>query len=588
MRSWLSRSLKHKLSVMLLFSILVPVISLGFFSYHIASRLSEEQATMSGMNTLRQLSTQLELMVTDVESMSLSLIGDEEIQRYLQRSGYDARQRTSIINFLTNFVFFKKHIANITIITNNGKPSISYPEIFETEFEGIEGYDSDGYNETKWWSPPLENKTSAGTQRVMISARPIRSTKGFETVGTMQIGLDVDYISNNVRQAEMEGEGYVLLLNEDGRVISGPTDAWLNRPIADAFPEMAPMNGSSGSFNHGQGDEKSTILYYRMPQVNWTLVGVIPFKEYRSQNRYVLALTSLAVGIAMVMIIALVLFLIQRVTRPLSLLTKYLKNVSPEEPLPKLPTRTTDEVGQLIVNYNKLSHKIQMLTHQVKQNESLKKKADFIALQAQINPHFLYNTLSSVHWLALMSKDAKIAKMVGALNQFLRFSLNKGKEFYTVQQEISHAENYVDIQSIRFPDKFDFRVYVDEDIKTNKMLKLILQPLIENAMIHGIQKKEGKGTITVYAEGRHRQMTFTVKDDGVGIDEQKLNDLRIQIRESEHAQNALLGSDGYGLRNVHRRLTLHYGSSAGLIIESKKGEGTSVSFTIPIMKDEQE
>ncbi|MGV2806466.1 sensor histidine kinase, partial [Clostridium perfringens] len=136
------------------------------------------------------------------------------------------------------------------------------------------------------------------------------------------------------------------------------------------------------------------------------------------------------------------------------------------------------------------------LTDEVKLNESLKKEADMHALQVQINPHFLYNTLSSIHWLALMNQDVKIAEMVGSLSDFLRFSLNNGQEYCTIQQEIMHVRHYVNIQTIRYPEKFKFEVHVEEELYQHTMLKLLLQPLVENSMLHGILSRDGMGTIT--------------------------------------------------------------------------------------------
>jgi two-component system sensor histidine kinase YesM len=204
------------------------------------------------------------------------------------------------------------------------------------------------------------------------------------------------------------------------------------------------------------------------------------------------------------------------------------------------------------------------------------------ALQAQINPHFLYNTLSSIHWIALLTEENRIAEMVGALSDFLRFSLNKGKEYCTVSQELAHIRNYVQVQAIRFPDEFEVDFTIDERLNETYMLKLLLQPLVENAMIHGIQKKEAKGIISIYAEQKGSLMSFKVMDDGIGMSEDQLK----TVRESLNPQKGLPASDAsYGMRNVHERLQLHYGPESGLIIESRLYAGTCVSFSIPILED---
>jgi two-component system sensor histidine kinase YesM len=326
-----------------------------------------------------------------------------------------------------------------------------------------------------------------------------------------------------------------------------------------------------------------------MPNVDWRLVGIIPAKAYRAQNQYFLTLTAIAVSISMLFVIAFVLVLIQKVTKPLSALTKFLRNSSPDEPLPTLPVTSIDEVGQLIISYNRMSSRIINLTDEVKHNEALKKEADMSALQAQINPHFLYNTLSSVHWMALMKGEERIADMVGSLSDFLRFSLNKGQEYCAISQEILHVDHYVKIQSIRYPDKFDYEADIPAELLDLRMLKLLLQPLIENAMLHGILKREGKGSIIVKAVSAGERITFIVQDDGVGMSRERLELLKEKISANlgiDPLENNDSAGSSYGLRNVHNRLQLHYGHEAGLRIESAEGSGTKVSFTIIPLQSE--
>jgi len=186
--------------------------------------------------------------------------------------------------------------------------------------------------------------------------------------------------------------------------------------------------------------------------------------------------------------------------------------------------------------------------------------------------------------MALITEEKRIADMVGALGDFLQFSLNKGNEFCPLHQEISHIENYTKIQSIRFPDKFEIDFYVDSELQDKYMLKLLLQPLLENSMIHGIQKKVGKGTIAVYAENRDNRIWFQVLDDGIGMTEERL----LTVRNSLDEKSDDVRNENYGLRNVNERLRLHYGMDATLNIDSKANSGTQITFSIPIMEGPHE
>jgi two-component system sensor histidine kinase YesM len=281
----------------------------------------------------------------------------------------------------------------------------------------------------------------------------------------------------------------------------------------------------------------------------------------------------------------LTIFVIRKVTTPLGSLTRLLTKINPDEPLPHYPVYTSDEIGRLAGSYNLLSTHIEALKKQLIHNETRKKEADMRALQAQINPHFLYNTLSSIHWIALLNEENRIAEMVGALSDFLRFSLNKGKEYCKVSQELAHIRNYVQVQSIRFPDEFTVDYVVDARLSDSFMLKLLLQPLVENAMIHGIQMKEEPGVISIYVELKGNSMYVKVMDDGIGMTEERLR----EVTESLYPAEETIANDAsYGLRNVHERLQLHYGLDSGIKIEIRLNEGTCVSFSIPVLEDNHE
>lgn len=590
MKKWLGKSLKHKLSLLIIIATMVPLLFLGLFSYNMAGGITEEKAKISGMNTLRQLEAYLVTMVKDVENMSLFLIGHSGVQSYLKSPERDSNytQQTSIIFFLTNLAFSKEYIANIIIEPLGAKQPISHKSLIRSEFTDITEEIPDYYKwHPKWWSNVHRQWTSDGVRQVVTLARPIRSTDKYKPIGKVQINVDQAVIAYQVTQAALEKSGFVLLLDEHDRIIAGPPDMESNRPLSDFYPGMKLMEGPSGTLNYGEGTAKKTVLYKSVSDVNWKLVGIIPAAEYRSQNQYVLTLMAVAVTVAILLVVILVVFLIQKITKPLSTLTKFLKNSSPEEPLPAIPVTTIDEVGQLVISYNRLSSRIVKLTEEVKLSESLKKEADMQALQVQINPHFLYNTLSSIQWLALMNKDSKIADMVGSLSDFLRFSLNNGQEYCAVRQEMEHVRNYVNIQSIRYPDKLIFHVYMDDQVRDLTMLKLLLQPLVENAMLHGILKREGPGTITIHASCDEHGIHLMVEDDGIGMSEERLLWLRAQLEEHPvHVHEKERSSQGsYGLRNVNNRLRLHYGREAVLRIESTEGRGTVVMFTIPIGED---
>ncbi|NOU92273.1 HAMP domain-containing protein [Paenibacillus sp. LMG 31456] len=589
MSLWFTKSLKSKLSLLLLVAVIFPLLTTGVISYRIASNLTEEKEKLSGMNTLKQISDKLDFIVRDVENMSVFIIGQKDIQSYLDNERVDISLYSQNVAFLMNLASSKKYISNITITSDSGYPALSNTTVLKSGLPELLKSNTKAYeSNSKWWTSLYENQTTDdGLRRVVSLVRPIRNMNYFQRTGNLSISIDEAEVRRILRDAGWEEKGSIWLVDQDNRILSSQTSEGLGLQLSEMLPNLSELEGTGGAMNYATERESNTVLYHTLPSLNWTLIGVIPTKVYTAQNKYVLALTAYAIGIAALLAMALVLYFITWVTRPLTEMARKLKDINPDEPIPTMEVKSKDEVGLLLHSYNMLSNRIQRLKVQLQQNEAMKKEVDIQALQAQINPHFLYNTLSSIHWMALMNKDKQIAEMVGALSDFLRFSLNNGEEFCSVQQEVAHAQNYIRIMSKRFQDKFDSEFYIDSDLQGRMMLKLLLQPLIENSIMHGLQKKNGKGFVYVHGERYSDSMTFIVEDTGIGIEREKLLNIRHQlsgISEME-GNNPQKMKSGYGLRNVHRRLLLHYGSENGLHIESESGGGTRISFTIPILEE---
>ncbi|MGG1520057.1 histidine kinase [Paenibacillus oryzisoli] len=596
MRRWFTKSLNRKLSLLILFAVILPLVSLGFVSYGIATSVTEDKAKSAGLTTLRQISDKLNFVIQDVENMSMFLIGQKDIQNYLSSEEGDVNSYSLIVGTLWNLSSSKKYIANITIAPRNNNPMLSTTTITKSGLTPlIQQYDKAIQSAPKWWSPLYEIQTTDGPKKVISLVRPIRDFSTFKTLGTLSFSLDQKELASYLTTAGWETSGFVVMLDSENQIIAGGDPSWQMRDIADVFPGMNPFSSASGVSNVLQGLTPYTVLYNTLPGIGWKLVGLIPTEIYQKQNRFVLNVTAVTVVIALLIAMGLVLYFLRWVTNPLMKLTKSLKDLNPDEATPTIEVKSTDEIGLLVHSYNKLSERIGRLKEQVQLNEAMKKEADILALQAQINPHFLYNTLSSIHWIALMNQDRQIAEMVGALSDFLRFSLNKGEEFCLVQQEVAHAQNYAYIQAIRFPDQFEIEFFFDPELLQLPMLKLLLQPLIENSMIHGIQKKKAKGHIYVHGELRESEMKFVVEDTGIGMDELKLREIQAVLTAASQELGLRNAADreavrtvtSYGLVNVHRRLLLHYGQQSGLTVDSTQGAGTRIAFTIPYERGEQ-
>lgn len=583
MRKWLGYSLRRKLSLLMLLFALIPMLLLGLFAYSISAHLTEKNVMQSGIDTLRQMRGNLTSMIEDVEGMSIYMIGQRDIQQYLYLEDIDDRLGADIIGDLGNLAASKSYISHITIYAVRSGTMLSSSSIYNMDFRSPIDVSE---VKDKAWAGLFTIEDYAGKRDVITFIRPLRSIHDYEVLGWLSISLDERQVSRDWANLQLGGgAGEVALVDEEGSVLAATNkeELFLNWDVL--YPGVRERFGTAEDYGetvYHQAQEEGgdlSLLYYREPIHGWTLIASLPSSWASSQSSYILHLTAAAVVLVVVLSGALTLFVLSRVTKPLQLLSRLLSMVNPERPLPVFPTNTNDEIARLGQSYNLLGEHIEQLKKQLILNETRKKEADMQALQAQINPHFLYNTLSSVRWMALMNRDKAIAQMVGALSDFLRFSLNNGRDFCPVHQELAHIRNYEQVQSIRYPDKFTLDLVVEAVLQDRYMLKLLLQPLVENAMIHGILKREGKGTITVIVEELGNLMAFTVMDDGVGMSEERLHALSSQLQS---------GGAGYGLRNVNERLLLHYGPESQLQITSKPGAGTRIRFSIPARGDMHE
>ncbi len=236
------------------------------------------------------------------------------------------------------------------------------------------------------------------------------------------------------------------------------------------------------------------------------------------------------------------------------------------------------ELDNLTLNLNSMAEKIrELIDENIKEQQNFQ-KAQMKALQAQITPHFLYNTFDTIIWLAESNRADEVIEITRAFSNFFRISLSKGHEWITVEQEIEHIKSYLTIQKIRYRDILDFSISCEEEVKEYSVLKLILQPLVENAIYHGIKNKRGRGILEVIVKKNNNRLHFSVQDNGIGMTDEKLKDIYNELGAMSDAENL---KTVYGLYSVQKRLELYYNENIELLIESEYNKGTVVSFSVP-------
>lgn len=320
-------------------------------------------------------------------------------------------------------------------------------------------------------------------------------------------------------------------------------------------------------------DEISQYTYYEIQ-------GIQKSKDdYQKFYTWMLRFCLIAL-VGVVVAVGIMSYLIPlSITRPFKKLSQVTDEIAKGNLSVRANVNTGVEATALSNSMNTMIDKINELLEQVTTEQIRLRKAEFELLQAQINPHFLYNTLDAIIWLAEAGEQKRVVGMVRNLSDFFRTSLNQGKDINSIKEEMLHVKSYLEIQHVRYQDILSYDIEVPEALYIYSIPKITIQPLVENALYHGIKNKRGMGHISIRGEAGEKDFTITVTDDGIGIDETRLRQVQSGIQNK-----VLTGKDFYGLYNVCERIRLNFGEEYGIFIESVYGEGTSVRVILPYVE----
>ena len=305
--------------------------------------------------------------------------------------------------------------------------------------------------------------------------------------------------------------------------------------------------------------------------------------DLNNQIQSFIVIIGLIVLILLILTVTMAFFITSGILQPINILYDAMQKISAGNLSARADVNSQDEIEILAKGFNDMAENMQQLISKIKEDEQKMRKADLRLLQEQINPHFLYNTLDTIVWLIEGNKNDEAVNMVVTLSDFFRLVLSKGREFISVKEEKQHISSYLEIQEVRYRDILEYDFQIDPMLYDYQILKLTLQPLVENALYHGIKYKRARGHIHVSGRKEGELLILTVSDDGVGMDEKELMQLRREIeRPCSETEK------GFGLANVNERIHMYFGMEYGMVIESVKGGGTTVTLTIPAIKAPEE
>jgi len=318
-------------------------------------------------------------------------------------------------------------------------------------------------------------------------------------------------------------------------------------------------------------------IYYEIDEIQTI------HEEYQSFYMKLITISILIFFVILVVMIFLSYYIPLSITRPIRRLSQVTDQVSRGNLEVRSDVEAGAEVGMLSDSLNAMIDKINELLDQVKKEQVSLRKAEFQILQSQINPHFLYNTLDAIVWLAESGEQKKVVNMVGSLSDFFRTSLNQGKDIISIKEELQHVRSYLEIQQVRYQDILQYEIDVDEELFHNQIPKITIQPLVENALYHGIKNRRGMGNIRITAEKEKSFFIIHVEDNGIGMKADRLYEVKDAIKNKIPSQK-----DIYGLYNVNERIRLNFGDRYGISIQSTYLKGTIVNIILPYLEDANE
>ena len=546
--------------------VIVTGVSMKFTNTSIFENSSEYTHTI-----IQQMNQNIDSYIDYMENIAYLISSNEDVQDYLFDEKIDNEGRYRILNQLQTILDSRSDIRNVGIISKNGRMLIN---------DGSKSVNQDlDLNTQEWYATALEKPNgpiiSGERPWVITLSRGIRDRSGSgEKEGVFFIDLNYSAISELCDQSTVGTKGYAFILDAKGNIVYHPQQQQLYNELQTENISLI-MDTDEDTVLTGTGNDGKLYSISRSGKTGWTVVDCTSVRELLRKSRQAQSVYVLTAIILVIVALLFSRFMARSITLPIQKLRDSMKKVQEGDfSVSDVVVDSKNEIGSLTKSFDVMTHRIHELMEQNVHEQEEKRKSELKALQSQINPHFLYNTLDSIIWMAEGKKNEEVVLMTASLARLLRQSISNEDEVVPIANEVEYARGYLTIQKMRYKDKLEFQIEVDSSILYIPLIKLVLQPIIENAIYHGLKYKESKGLLIVKGFMKDGNAVLQVIDDGVGMDEETLAHIYDKHKVNYH-------SNGVGVYNVQKRLKLYYGEDYGITYTSELGKGTTATITIP-------
>lgn len=571
-RLYKDKGIQYIISISFTVIAIAGMITLGQVLYRKFVNINEEIVSDNNKDIVNQVNLNLDRYLRSVMKIS-----DSIYYNVIKKKDLSVDEIKSEIQLIyeTN----KDFIASITLFSKYGEVIEGYPlkKLKNTNDPRNNEWfiNAVKVKENLHFSTPhvqnLFNDPGYSYKWVVSLSRSVEITENGETSqGVLLVDMNFSEIKRIFENAEISKSGYIYLIDGNGEFIYHPRQQLIYSDLIKENNNLV-KDYEDGTVIEETNKEKRLITVKTVGYTGWKIVAVTPFSDITESYSHMKIFVVVIVFFAVIILTTVNLVVSRRIADPIRNLEKKVKKF--EEGILNIDFSTcsgSNEVRHLGKAINSMVTQMNILMDNIVVEQELKRKTELDALQAQINPHFLYNTLDSIIWMIESEKYSGAITMVTSLARFFRISLSKGRNIITVKEELEHVRNYLTIQNIRYKNKFNYDIDFEEDVLNLASIKLIIQPLVENAIYHGMEFMDGDGEIKIKAYKYNDDLYIDIIDNGLGMPE--------HIVETLLSENKNLKSkgSGVGLKNVNERIKLYFGEKYGLEVYSEPDEGTTI------------
>lgn len=550
------------ISIFLVFLILLGLV--GSLYYRSSSAAIEATIEQNSQNTISQTSRFIQSYIKKLETTSTSLAQEETLLAYAEHPSQN--QVAGIQNLFSTILKSDQDLKAVVFVTKSG-------QVISTDND-IQMKTSSDMMAEDWYKKAIHqgavpvlipaHQAGSDSQWVISITQELVDNQG-TNLGVIRLDIAYETLASYLNQLQLGQDGFAFIVNNQHEFVYHP-----QRTVYSSSSEMEAMKPYIETVQGYSSDHKNYVSSETIVGTDWTVIGVSSLEKLNQVRSRILWSLLSASLLAMLICFLLVWFVLRRWIAPLKALRETMLHVGRGERTLRAKEVGARELRELSQQFNAMLDQIEQLMEDVKNQEEATRQYELQALSSQINPHFLYNTLDTIVWMAEFQDSQRVVEVTKSLATYFRLALNQGKDLISLSDEINHVRQYLFIQQQRYGDKLQYSIKENDAFKDFVLPKLVLQPLVENALYHGIKEKEGVGHINLVVEEREGSLSIVIQDDGVGF------------QTAENNSQALLKRGGVGLKNVDQRLKLYFGERYHMKIKSSPQNGTRVNLCIKL------